>query len=355
MIPPHLPPPSCDIKAHQKWQHIKIFIFTALLGLVGGVTGASIVLGWIWPVLDTKDQWAVSYFRSTSAQVQLEQRVREEIKDRIVSVYSDISQIGGTYYFNQEQKLGEGVVVSSDGWLVVYAALDPEKYKNWRVLTAQGKIFGVERALNDKYTGLTFLKIAQSGTVALYKQIEFSERISSGDDIFIYEDKVWQHGLVAYSFYQSQESQLAHLDSLSVMRYFLTPSFKTGSLVVNNQGRMVGIIAKDGSLLPSEHIQALLPTILTKQIIVHRSLGVEGWFNEEQPVILDSVRANGFIVYKVLGKQSLLKPGDVIIEANNKIVDPESLWYTIRYNQEVELKVLRQKKIISLKIPVIEI
>jgi S1-C subfamily serine protease len=146
-----------------------------------------------------------------------------------------------------------------------------------------------------------------------------------------------------------------HLDSAPILFYSLSTNFKPGSWVLNKQGRLIGVVTKDQLILPSRFVTSLLPSILTKQNLTYQSFGVEGWFSEEQPIVFQGLKLNGFVVSQVISKTSPLKKGDVILEINNEIVNPEFLWYTLKNSSEVSLKILRQGKNILITAPVISI
>jgi type II secretory pathway component PulC len=57
----------------------------------------------------------------------------------------------------------------------------------------------------------------------------------------------------------------------------------------------------------------------------------------------------------VIAKTSPLKKGDVLLEINNEIVNPDFLWYTLKNNSEAKIKILRQGKNITITVPIISI
>jgi len=120
-FPPHLPAPSCNVASHRKWQRIKILLAAAVFGLVAGLSGAAIMLGWIWPGWGGGDDWMVSRVNNSWLnRTQLEERVRIEMADRVAVVYSRANVWHGANYFSETDKIGEASVVTSDGWLVMH-------------------------------------------------------------------------------------------------------------------------------------------------------------------------------------------------------------------------------------------
>ncbi len=357
MIPPHLPPPTCDIRNHKKWQRLKLLLAAAMFGLVAGGSGAAMMLGWIWPSVGEGDTWATARYRISLSRGQLEERVRDEMRSRIVGVYQEASSLGGVSYLKSSAKLGDALVASSDGWLVMYLARVEGNYKNWRALTADGAVYKIAQIIADPYSRLLYLKLAipeQSAAgngAEQFKVISFADKIDLLDDVFAYQDSNWHRSFVEYR--RPLQSGTAHLDSAPVFAYALSGPARTGAVVVNNQGRVVGLMIDEQTLLPSSAITHILPAVLSKLAVTYPSLGIEGWFDDEQPIIVRGGRKTGFLVNRVL-KKSPLKRGDFILEINGQVMDWDGLWYNIN-NKTVHLKVWRNNQLLELETPTVAI
>jgi len=82
-----------------------------------------------------------------------------------------------------------------------------------------------------------------------------------------------------------------------------------------------------------------LPNILSAQTVVYPSLGADGWFSEEQPIVVASSSASGFAVTRVWSAGSKLRKGDIITEINGRVVTADDLWYNITGNTTVRLQI----------------
>ena len=102
MIFPHLPPKSSNVEAHRLWNRLKILLVIVVFSLLAGLSGASIMLGWIWPKFAEGDTWITSYTRPGLSRAQLEDRVREELSSRILGVYRGMGSINGANYLNKK-------------------------------------------------------------------------------------------------------------------------------------------------------------------------------------------------------------------------------------------------------------
>lgn len=341
MFPPHLPPQSCNIASHRRWQRLKfVFAFT-IFGLIVGMSGASMMLGWIWPRFADGDTWINSYNRPALSRIQLEDRVRQEISSRIVSVYQGESNLNGVNYL--KQKIGDAIVVSSDGWIAMYKPDFDGNFKSLAILAQDNSVYQLENALQDRYSDVLYLKI-KGGQ---FEVVNFSDALSISDDVFIYNNSYWERTLPQYAVFGA--SSIPHLDTAPIQFYHLDTKFRSGNVAINNQGRVVGLMKNDGSLLPSIYITRILPQVLSNQVIIYPSLGVDGWFSEEAPIVVDKNSIAGFAVTKVWSANNKLRKGDVITEINGRVVTADNLWYIITSNSTLRLKIIRADKVLELE------
>lgn len=343
MISPHLPPKSSNIEIHRLWQRLKLLLAVVIFSLIAGMSGASMMLGWIWPRFAEGDTWIASYTRPGLTRAQLEDRIRAEISSRIVAVHKGSSSLNGTNYLNK--KIGDGIMLSSDGWFAMYQPKYDGNYKNMYVVTEDGQVRQPEKALLDKYSGILYVKIKDGQ----FKVASFNDANSALDDIFIFHNSYWYHGAVLYP---SLNYQIPHLDSAPLLSYSLNSSFNSGEVAINNQGRVVGFITEKNSLLPSFYITRILPKILSQQVLSYPSLGVDGWFSEEQTIVFEKEKVRGFMVTNVWSAANPLRRGDVLLEINGRIVAPDNLWYIISSGKTFNAKVLRGGRTLELVVKV---
>lgn len=324
-----------------------------VVGVFAGITGASLVLGWIWPYAGEGDTWATSRIRSTLSSRQLEEHVREETADRIVSVYSRMSNVYGMQKLEQDNRLGEAIIVSTDGWVVMQNPGLATTPLNWLVLNADDKIFTISEFVLDARTDLLYFKLKNNSAADFqFKVANFDQTgLASGDEVYVYQERNWHYGFVKFSNFIWQGE--SHLDSAPLFSYGLNADFAPGAIVVNPQGRVVGIINKSFDLLPAKNVVRVLPGILSQSKVKYSSLGAEGWFSVESPVFLDGESQTGFVVAKVLSSQSKLRVGDIMVLVNGTPVAPVDFYSQLDGIGEVSLQILRNGKILEISTPVL--
>jgi len=345
-MPPHLPAPSCNIENHHKWQRIKILLVAVFFGLLSGITGASMFFGWIWPGIGGGDALIGSRNISSVSHDSLEDRVRAELDDRVATVYRDLSNVNGVSYLSADKKIGQAVFVSSDGWMVFYYPNFDGSYRNWRVLLKNGSSLPVAKAIKDGNSNLVYFKISPTDVSAQFKVINFVDSLKSQQDVFVLDGNTWRHSIVIDEIANS--FHLPHLDSAPSLVAELSDSFSAGNLAVDSQGKLLGVVTSDGYVLPSYYLSGILPTVLSGQKIIYPTLGIYGWFSQEQPILIKNEKISGFIVTRIFSSDNNLRVGDVIEEINGQVADANNLWYNIIGNKTVKLKVWRKDKIIEI-------
>ena len=351
-VPPHLPPPVCNIKEHHNWQRLKLLGLAVFFGLLAGLTGASIMLGWIWPGLGGGDTWVSVQQNRTTLRNQLEEKIRLDLAERILTIYhdGDSGVSGNSGYIFTGKKIGQATIVSSDGWAAMYAGAYDSGYRNWRALASDGKNYAIGKAIFDNRSGLLFIKISASTnnpTVNQFKVATFVDDVRDLDEVYILEGNSWRYNWLGYSQYDFQTA--AHLDTAPAQVFPLNANFSAGSLAINGAGRVVGLVVSGGRLLPANYLARLLPSILNQGKVVYSTLGVDGWFGEERPLFAGGDRVTGFWVNKVLAKNSALRHGDIIISINGAPVNAASYWAQIGSGGTLRLQVWRGGKTVDVQ------
>ena len=358
--PPHLPNPSCSIAFRQLWQRLGLIILSIAFGLIGGLTGAAMTIGWVWPDFGGGNYWLVSQIDRTSSKTELQEMVKKETEQKIMTVYSGLQKFGTVSYLNESAKLGEAAIVGSDGWLSMYLPMehDLNYYNSWIAVNSEGRNYQATGVLYDRQTKIVYFKIkglpkADEKEIVneQFKVMGFSEDEKTGNEIFVYQNDLWNSDFLDSDYFLTEKT---HLDSAPIRLTSLqSKNFNSGSLVINDQGRLVGFVADNGAVLSSIYISRVLPGVLNKQQIIYPTLSVEGWFSREQKLVFDNNVVNGFLVTNVLKNDAKLQKGDVILEINGQIVDNENLWYNLK-GETARLQVLRRGKVLDLEAPIKE-
>ena len=329
MFPPHLPPPSSSLARHRQIERLKIIAAAAIFGLLGGLSGGAVMVGWIWPL--TVGDEGVFFGRGsvTAPREQLQAKARLKISDEVFTVYRAVTTAGKVNYFSESDRVGEGVSAVTSGWVLMYQPNYDGRSKDWVVVAENGSLFSVSKYLFDKRTGLLYLKVAPklSGNGSDDQQLKvvtFNSSLSQYDEVFILQDGRW-HSSMINGFAPAGDS--SHLDTASPYLYAIADSFKKGSVVIDASGNMVGFTSGDNVVMSLVNENYFLNGIDEKKQLTYPSLGVEGWYSDEKLLIINEEKISGFIVAKVLGNRQFFQKGDIILEVNGRAATRENLWY----------------------------
>lgn len=356
MVPPHLPPPASDLATHKRWVRVKLIILISALSVFAGVTGGIMVIGWVWPNFIQEYGGGVSYTHQLPEAAQLSDRTRQELNERIMTVYQSTIPTGSASYSAVKGRHSEAVVVSSDGWILFYDQTPDKNIKNWRVIGFDGAVYTISELVPDVRSGLTYAKL-NVDKLRLdrqqFKVANFSLDLKPLDELFVYDQGGWQPSVAQFPVARVLGD--AYLDSTPNDFYALEEEFTPGSIVANVQGEITGIVREKNIVALSRSVVRALPNVLGQQRAIYASLGVEGVFSSDQPVLKGNSVQSGFLVTKVVSPGQIRR-GDIIVEINGQVVTSATLWHTISSKPAtVRLTVVRANKNIELTVPVVEL
>lgn len=354
-LSPHLPPPTCSIHQHHRWQRIKIILLATFFGVLAGGVGALMVIGWIWPTLGEGDSWILARANISPRSRTIETAI-SKTSDTVLTLYQKSTGTGAATYLAQNDKLGIAVMAVSEGWAVAYVPGYSGNFKDWRLVAHNNGVYKAQRVLFDSATGFAYIKIVPASTAqALAQQFKvatFNEEPGVTGDVYVYQDGTWYSSNFIDVGYEPTKD--GHIETVYPGTYILQNNFKTGSLVSDNQGRVIGFIEQGSVVAPAVHMGRVLFGIENKTAITYSGLGVQGWFSVEQPIIINGEQRDGFFVTKIINKKSVLKKGDVIMAVNGRLMNPDNMWYT-NIDTSVRLQVWRDGKTSEITATVMEL
>ena len=362
MFPPHLPPPSASLAQHQTWLRLKIILAALAAGLFSGFIGAAIMLGWIWPAgLVFINQGGVLPSLNRLGLNQLTPEVIAAINQERLTIYRQLEGDGAVHWLNPADEIGQAVLLTSDGWAVLYAKdFKASAARGWQFLGSSGQLFMLAQSVIDSRAGLSYVKIIRvSGATTTPfdllagRPITFAPPRPGPSQVYVLVKGVWQSAVLRSE--RSGLGKVPHLDNEPAVGYVLDSNFPAGAPVVDGAGRLVGFVREGNVVLPGVTIDHLFPQVLSRGKVAYPSLGVEGWFDDEQPIIINGKRQSGFAVSKIVGRNNLLRRGDIITMLNGEAVRPEMWWDKLQNAPSVNVSVLRAGKVIEFTVPVVEL
>ncbi len=278
---------------------------------------------------DAREETLLSTRQSTGSVVKKSPRVIEQI----VTVYNGLPLLN-----SPADLLGNAVVLTSDGWMVMPTALLPEgvpavneesvvsETPNFVVVDEEGKTYStILQRMDDPVTGLTFFQVANTIDLSV---VSFPSdfNYSVGQNV-----SVIKKGAAGYVVYRDQiagENDLnltVHTTASANSSFVIdtgATQYSIGSPVFSGNGDLLGIMMEKGVMIPSSFLKGAVDSIVQNSEIQRTSLVVE-YVNIRSLTDQDRTELglpdNGLYVVSAPGTD-VLKKGDVITKVSNDFV-----------------------------------
>lgn len=339
--PPHLPPQSCSIKAHQHMQQIPFLLLNIVIASLTGLIIALFVVQTFFPFDQTQTIGPIRAVKQNRLDV--EPLFEREIGERTVHIFDTRKKIDAQYYA-EDGYIGNGVMLTSDGWLALpYDGQSLASLSQWEVVDGQGISHRIEDSLIDDVSGVLYLNIEGAGyrSASLYEWRDLPE-----DEVFLsYDERTFRSLTIGVS-----EPTLA---GTSVPMWDLLPpvigeSFESqAGLIFAQNGQFVGFIDDEDQIIPSWMISHQLGNVLSSQNTSYTALPYRGQFIESMITDDGAEYFTGFYVAAspTTASTSTVGRGDVIVRINNEEITKKRLSeYILRASTPVTITVLRDGK-----------
>ncbi len=355
-FPPHLPSPSSSLRWRRLKERSLVVVAFSLCGLVAGVAGTALVLGW-----GLKDFTVFNPLTTapdlSAREVVLDDSVRHQVESQLYTLYRASTAFGGGVFLNTHDTTAVGVLINADNWLVAYAPGQSALAHSWQVLGPDEQMYRIDKVIADRLTNLLYLHIVSINNSVntgreLPRAASFAPVMSAGDPLFVNDNRVWL--TTRLQVISTAAVVTPHLDGLPATSYNINISASPGSVVVGNDGRFVGFVINGNKVFPLSRFADSIPSIVQSGRATYASLGAEGWWSEEQPIVVSSTRVYGFMVNRIVDKNSKLRRGDIIREINGQSATSDNLIKAL-LETNARLRVWRNGAMVELTSPVVHL
>lgn len=293
-----------------------------------------------------------------------------------VNIYKKKQAISSTNFLSQlyteDELLGGGMVLTSDGWLISYTGLVGNYTKNDLVVFFVGRTYGVEKIVSDPASEAAFIKIeAQNLPVNTLG----NEKVEANEPVFVASRSGLTNNYVedtSYFLGTDEEELIRGSEKYYNFILLQQPMEKkiVGSPVFNREGEVLGILSdyrQNRAVIPLSHFSGIIAGFLRDGQIKRPYLGVKfidlsdlvginkdgdfytirdikvnslaGAFLYASPNLVEAVESNS------PAASAKLQPKDLIIKvenvAVNKFNDLTSLIQEYSPGRKIKLTVLR--------------
>lgn len=267
--------------------------------------------------------------------VEQDNKIRETaaaVAGGIVGIYERITPATGTppavgtsalvntAGYKKGDELGQGFIITSDGWIVSgfkppfsgtgtssagSAILPANKYA---VITKDGKVYPADAVLTDPWTGYAFWRI--KATALPVKKFAPDSEIGPGQSVIAVNRSGWMWPSFIMAKTEEGAGQARSSDRLE-QTLLLTEAHEqafTGAFLFNLNGDLLGLINKSGGIDSIVNILPAINSLLKNKEVVYPGLGVN-YLDLSEMVALDPKEpARGALLVKN-GAAAAVKPG----------------------------------------------
>jgi len=276
---------------------------------------------------------------------------------------------------------GSGFIISPDGYIITSRHVVADLEANYTVILEPKKKYPAKVLARDPINDIAILKIGAKNLP--YLGLGDSEKIDLGEGVVAIGNALGEfHDTLSYGIVSGLSRYIQATDHLSQQTENLRGLIQTdaainpgnsGGPLVNMQGEAIGI--NTAMVMGAQNIGFAIPINYAKKDLeeVKKYGKIRVPFLGVKYVILTKelaeknklpVNYGALIVRETLGESAVVKDSaaekaglkefDIILEANNKKITTEeplsNILQNCQINQEIELKVLRDKKELNLKV-----
>lgn len=256
----------------------------------------------------------------------------KEAVDRLVeSSLQSVAEIypaeAGAFGYTQEDQIGVGVVLTSDGWVAMHSEINRSAQLSESRVRVRGAFYLVEQSAYDPVSQVHFLKIDANGlpVAALAKGYE----TQIGEQFFVVSGPT-TFGTASLMKQRWPSGEIISSDEPN-RRLELDRSVDPGSVVFDLNGEIVAFATEEHAALPIEAIAPAFRSLLETQTISRASLGVnyiDLTHSVDIPSELSRSYRSGALLYgtSAVSRSSTaykagVRTGDILLSVNGETIN----------------------------------
>ncbi len=344
---PHLPPSSPETVMSPSYYRIRMFVSMVVIALLAGIAGALVVVGWIFPSNYLSEGILIRGQQGLSASFysEPEQSVIRKIKNSSVEVFRADAFFENGYY-TKDAIVGSGVMLTSNGWGVVYA---PQFTKmnvvpQLKVRDVQNVVYTPTTLVPDKSTGFVYFKL--SGNEFYVGSFPDWRTLAPGLEVFVYMDGVWRKESIG-DLIQIQDTPI-FAAAEQRMQYTLVPDMVSEGIVITDSGNILGFIDESRRLIDAWSIASHSIPGLTESGVV--PVAKIEWRGRMVETVEAGKIIRGFMIESAGKNSGDIIKSDIIRAINGTPVNEFELYRMVR-ETPLTVTVWRSGNIFDILIP----
>lgn len=329
--------PDSKMQQPARWPWVRMIL---LVVLVTVVINSGIFLGLAWAVhrgyIQSWPKWlALSTTTVVESVVARNQNtVPSAVQRSTAALYDLMLDQGPAGIYTTSDLHGLAAPLSHNGWLMTWSGHVPSS-GNWLALPATGAPQIIGRQVPDPSLPVMFVNAGQlSESPVSFGSVEvdrlpqavwvvrrdLDQQVYDRRTIIARHDPRWRSSDLEDSWFE--------LDAAD--------NRQQGSMVFDDEGRLIGLIDRDQRMIPLASVETVLSSLLQQQTIQRPSLGIT-YLDRSTAVVASNLTASGLLIGAATGQAAVragspadkagLKAGDIIVSINNQPV--QKRLYTI--------------------------
>lgn len=370
---------------------ILVVILSLFFGILGGIFGEFVlfsapinlpILNKLYIGRSNSNQNPI--ILTSSRQTQLEKKAAEvgqTIQPSLVGIFlakKDQAIPLDNIYLEGEQK-GQGIVVSSDGWILTLKGVVSDFKESYSVATYDRKVYKVEKILSDSSSDFIFLKISAKGLTAV--KLASRDKLKLGGEVLIptlvaSDLKLTTAYLASLNYEEAKTKNDLLKSSEKYFKYLaLAENFDVsyqGAPVVNLDDEVVGLTIVNSAdqtlILPVDYIKEKLSEVFKDEAVTRSYLGLN-YLNLGSSLNIPSKFAQGLnegaLIYgdttlnvlsiaknspakdKIVENDIILKINEIDLDSNHNLTE---VVQSFKPGDELEISLSRNKQLKKFRI-----
>lgn len=349
---------------------LQVSVIALVVGILAGVIGAVITENYLIRYSDTLEDVGIPLRLVEEKPRPLPgtyEEAIEQLRNQALPSLVLVHQVKaeGSSLANQvylpEQALSSGVIVTSDGWMVVSGHLDKTNTVGSLVVVIDDKVYPVEEMIQDPATDLGLIKIDAHGLPVM--AFGAANEVQAGDLAFVLPaaNSLLASSVVNVISVGSVDHPVEELQTLWQLADEQI-NYPLGAPVANSAGELIGLLVDSSGLIrPIHHLLPAIESVLKTGQVLRPSLGLSV-IEIAQVIGLSEQETRdynyGALVTQVTRDGAADQVGvldqDIILEINGQRVDADNISSDLLLDYQPEdlirLKVDRDGELLDLEL-----
>jgi len=227
-------------------------------------------------------------------------------------------------YYKLNNKIAEGIIITSDGWILVNNFTETinkkDIAKNFVIITNDNELYTIDDVIKSKVSSYLFVHLKNAKELPV-KSFSEKKNLTNGQLVVVTD---MDENSYLTSIINKNDKQKEVLSSDEITGNFILSSnvnnYFNNSFIFNLNSDIIGLFNKKNGVIAIDNFQPRIKALLNKKTIAKSNFGVN-YISLSNYAINDTKYKDGALVQKITiggtAEAIGLKKNDIIISVNN--------------------------------------